>query len=81
MLNGIRGYDLYKVLKEYRNNEVGPVSYERLMGGHADINAKDNMKRTALHYAACNSRYSRNNLRCSPWSWAWTQILEAHRKV
>ncbi|MCA4774178.1 ankyrin repeat domain-containing protein [Wolbachia endosymbiont of Mansonella perstans] len=52
MSNGIRGYDLYKILKEYRNNEVGPIGYERLIGKHADINAKDNMERTALHYAA-----------------------------
>ncbi|MFP3035496.1 MAG: ankyrin repeat domain-containing protein [Wolbachia sp.] len=52
MLNCTRGYGLYKILKEYRNNEVGPVSYERLMGGHADVNAKDNMERTALHYSA-----------------------------
>ena len=52
MLNGTRGYDLYKILKEYRNNEVGPVGHERLMGKHKDINAKDDMKRTALHYAA-----------------------------
>ncbi|MDR3131791.1 MAG: ankyrin repeat domain-containing protein [Rickettsiales bacterium] len=52
MLNGTRGYDLYKILKEYRNNEAGPVGHERLMGKHTDINAKDDMERTALHYAA-----------------------------
>ncbi|WCR58016.1 ankyrin repeat domain-containing protein [Wolbachia endosymbiont of Ctenocephalides felis wCfeJ] len=52
MLNGTRGYDLYKILREYCNDEVEPVGHERLMGKHTDINAKDNMERTALHYAA-----------------------------
>ncbi|MCA4775311.1 ankyrin repeat domain-containing protein [Wolbachia endosymbiont of Mansonella ozzardi] len=52
MSNGIRGYDLYKILKEYRSNEVGPTGYKRLIVKHSDINAKDNIERTALHYAA-----------------------------
>ncbi|MDR2977965.1 MAG: ankyrin repeat domain-containing protein [Rickettsiales bacterium] len=52
MLNGIRGYDLHETLRRYYENKNERTDYERLIGEHADINAKDSQGRTALHYAA-----------------------------
>ncbi|MDG7055767.1 MAG: ankyrin repeat domain-containing protein [Wolbachia endosymbiont of Menacanthus eurysternus] len=52
MLNGTRGYDVYETLRRYCENKNERTDYERLIGEHAEINAKDSQGRTALHYAA-----------------------------
>ncbi|MDM8335396.1 ankyrin repeat domain-containing protein [Wolbachia pipientis] len=56
MLNSVEHHDLYEVLRRYYENKNKWADYERLIGKHADINAKDSKERTALHYAVFSNK-------------------------